>query len=190
METPAYSISDLVTDLKRISAECSDERDILSRARPLALRAAVSKDTWLKERMYEADPEQGFGIYLLHEEPDHTLAVLAISWLPNRGTPPHDHGTWGLVAAVDGAETNEFFERVDDCSRPGYAEIRRIGTKVFGGDNVVAMPTGTIHAVWNNTTKTTLSLHMYGKNINFTGRSQFDIEKRTETPFLLKLQTA
>ena len=30
----------------------------------------------------------------------------------------------------------------------------------------------------------------YGKNINFTGRSQFDIEKRTETPFLLKLQTA
>ncbi len=188
MDTNNYSIHKLLNDLRQICAESKDERDILSRARPLARRAALSKANWLEDRMYQADPDQGFGVYLLHEERDHTLAVLAVSWLPNRGTPPHDHGTWALVAGVDGHEKNEFFERVDDRSRLGYAELKKIGEKVFKVGNVVAMPTGTIHSVWNETDKVTVSLHIYGKHVNFTGRSQFDPEKRTETPFILKVE--
>ena len=187
MNTNAYSIAELVGDLKQICAQTSDERDILRRARPLALRAARAKDLWLKPHMYEADREQGFGVHLLHEEPDHTLAIFAVSWLPGRGTPPHDHGTWALVAGVDGPEMNRFFERIDDRSRPGHAQLKKVGEKVFDEGEVVAMPTGGIHLVWNETDKVTLSLHIYGKHINFTGRSQFDPEKQTETPFVLKL---
>lgn len=166
------------------------ERQLLSRGRPLAGRAALAKQTWLHERMYQADAAQGFGVYLLHEESDHTLAVLAISWLPHRGTPPHNHGTWGLVAGVDGAETNEFFERLDDASRAGHARLKRIGVKVFEPGEVIAMPTSTIHSVWNATDKVTLSLHIYGKHINFTGRLQFDLERQTESPFLLNVENA
>ncbi len=187
MDTSDYSIHQLVAGLRQICAESKDERDILSRARPLARRTALSKASWLEDRMYQADSNQGFGVHLLHEEHDHTLAVLAVSWLPNRGTPPHDHGTWALVAGVDGPEKNEFFERVDDRSRPGYAELKKIGEKVFEVGDVAAMPAGTIHSVWNATDKVTVSLHIYGKHINFTGRSQFDPQKRTETPFILKL---
>ena len=187
METSAYSIEQLADDLKQICAQTKDEREILRRARPLAHRAALAKDSWLKPRMYEADVEQGFGVHLLHEEPDHTLAIFAVSWLPGRGTPPHDHGIWALVAGVDGSEMNTFFERVDDRTRSGHAELKKIGQKVFGVGEVVAMPTGGIHIVWNETDKVTLSLYIYGKHINFTGRSQFDPDKQTETPFVLKL---
>lgn len=187
MDTNDYSIVQLVAELKHICGESKDERGILSRARPLARRAALSKANWLEDRMYKADPDQGFGVYLLHEESGHTLAVFAVSWLPNRGTPPHDHGTWALVVGVDGPEKNEFFERVDDRSRSGHAELKKIGEKVFEVGDVIAMPTGTIHSVWNDTDRVTLSLHIYGKHINFTGRSQFDPEKRTETPFILKV---
>jgi predicted metal-dependent enzyme (double-stranded beta helix superfamily) len=188
MDATHYSIQQLVADLKQACAESKDEREILKRGRSLARRAALAKDTWLEERMYQADSEQGFGVYLLHEEHDHTLAVLAVSWLPDRGTPPHDHGTWALVAGVDGPEKNEFFERVDDRSRPGYAELKKIGEKVFGVGEVAAMPAGTIHSVWNETDRVTVSLHIYGKHINFTGRSQFDPDRRTETPFILKVE--
>lgn len=187
MDPDDYSIDQLLAELKQIRADLTDECDILSRARALARRAALSKANWLEDRMYDADSDQGFGVYLLHEERDHTLAVFAVSWLPHRGTPPHDHGTWALVAGVDGRETNQFFERVDDRSRPGYAELKKIGTKMFDVGEVAAMPTGTIHSVWNETDKITVSLHIYGKHINFTGRSQFDPEKRTETPFVLKV---
>ena len=187
MASPPYTIADLVQDLRRIRAEASDEKEILSRVRPLAERAARAKDTWLEKRHYEADAEQGFGVSLLHEEPDHSLAVFAISWLPDRGTPPHDHGTWAVVAGVDGLEKNEFYERADDRSRKGYAELKRIGGKSFDVGEVVAMPAGTIHSVWNETSKVTVSLHIYGKHINHTARSQFDAGKRTETPYLVKV---
>lgn len=187
MDTSAYSIAELVADLKQICAQTRDERDILRRARPLALRAARAKGSWLTPRMCEADREQGFGVHLLHEEPDHTLAIFAVSWLPGRGIPPHDHGTWALVAGVDGPEMNGFFERIDDRSRPGHAQLKEVDEKVFGEGEDVAMPTGGIHPVRNEIDKVTLSLHIYGKHINFTGRSQFDPEKRTETPFVLKL---
>lgn len=184
----SYSIAQLVSDLKRVSRESSDERELLKAVRPLARRAADAKAAWLEKRLYETDAAQGFGVHLLHEEPDHTLAVLALSWLPHRGAPPHDHGTWAVIAGVDGPEKNEFFERADDRSRPGYAELRKVGEKVCGERDVLAMPRGVIHSVWNETDAVTLSLHIYGKHVNFTGRSQFDPEKRTETPFVVKMQ--
>lgn len=188
MDTNDYSIGRLVADLRQIASESDDERHILIRGRTVIRRAALSKATWAEERMYRADPSQGFGVYLLHEEHDHKLAVLAVSWLPNRGTPPHNHGTWALVAGVDGPERNDFFERIDDGSRPGYAELKKIGEKRIEPGEVIAMPSNTIHAVWNDSDKVTLSLHVYGMHINFTGRSQFDPEKRTESPIILAIE--
>ena len=184
-----YSIPMLVADLKRVVSKASDEHEILSGVRPLARRAALSKDAWIEKRFYTADAEQGFGLHLLHEEPDHSLALFAVSWLPGRGTPPHDHGTWAVVASVDGPEKNTFFERIDDRSRPGYAELRKTGEKVFGVGDVLAMHTGQIHGIRNDSERVSVSLHIYGRNIQHTGRLQSDPESRTETPFPVKLQS-
>src|SRR5207247_8838372 len=75
MGADRYSISELVGDLKQVCAQFKDEREILSSIRPLVRRAALSKATWLEDRMYHASAAQGFVVYLLHEEPDHTLAI-------------------------------------------------------------------------------------------------------------------
>jgi len=187
MDADTYSIAQLVADLEEICAQSSDDRDIVGKVRPLALRAASAR-CWLDERMYYADPEQGFGVHMLHEKPDHSLAIFAVSWLPHRGTPPHDHGTWAVVAGVDGAERNEFYERSDDRSRSGYAKLRKIGVKACGEGDVVAMPRGAIHAVWNDTDVVSLSLHIYGTHVNYTERSQFDIEKDEEMSFKVKIE--
>src|SRR6266850_4830168 len=149
MANDNYSIQQLIADLRRVTSETADEHEILSRIRPLARRAALSRDSWLEKRFYAADAEQGFGLHMLHEEPDHSLAVFAVSWLPNRGAPPHDHGTWAVVAGVDGPEKNEFFERLDDRTRVGYAELKKVGEKVFRVGDVLAMRTGQIHSIWN-----------------------------------------
>jgi predicted metal-dependent enzyme (double-stranded beta helix superfamily) len=184
-----YPISQLAADVKRVCTQFDDERQILSHVRSLARRAALSKASWLEDEMYTADTAQGFGVHLVHEEPDHTIAILTVSWLPRRGAPPHDHGTWAVVAGVDGPEKNEFFERADDRSRPGHAVLKKIGEKVCDVGDVVALPKGSIHSVWNETDQVSLSLHIYGKHINYTGRSQFDLERRTETPFIVKMQS-
>ncbi len=186
MKDDVYALDRFVTDLRRITGEARDEKQAISALRPLVQRFALS-GTWLEPCHYEADSDQGFGVHLLHEEPGHTLAVFAVSWLPGRGTPPHDHGTWAIVVGVDGPEKNMFWERMDDRSRAGYAELRQIGEKVFGPGDVLAMPTGMIHSVRNESDQVTVSLHVYGKHVNFTERSQFDPEKRSEAPFIVKL---
>lgn len=186
MKDDAYTLTRFVGDLRRIAGEERSEREVIAALRPLVQRFALS-GAWREAHHYDVDPEQGFGVHPLHEESDHSLAVFAVSWLPGRGTPPHDHGVWAIVVGVDGPEKNVFWERTDDRSRPGYAELRKIGEKVFAAGEIVAMPSGTIHSVSNESDRVTLSLHVYGKHINFTQRSQFDPDQRTEKPFLVKL---
>ncbi len=187
MTLDGYSIAQLAADLKRIRTECDNEHGLLAAVRPLARRAAESSDLWLADRMLQPDREQGFSLFPLSEEEDHSLAVFAFSWMPDRGTPPHDHGTWAVVAGVVGSEWNTFWRRQDDGTRPGYAKLEQSGAKMFLPGEVLAMPTGTIHQVWNQTAAVTVSLHIYGMHINHTGRSQFDPESCTAQPYIARV---
>ncbi len=187
MATMTYTLSQFVEDLKAITTETTRHGAIIDRVHPLARQLALSKG-WLEPLHYECDTKQGFGVHLLHEEPDHTLAVFAVAWLPGRGAPPHNHGTWGIVAGVDGPERNVYWKRLDDGARPGYAKLERAGEEVIGPGEVAAFLPDAIHSVVNETDKITLSLHVYGKHINSTERSQFDPEKNIEAPFKVTVQ--
>jgi predicted metal-dependent enzyme (double-stranded beta helix superfamily) len=187
IEATAYGMEDYIADLRAITAASADPQRIIEQVRPLAQRVALDR-SWLKPEHYRCDEEQGVGLTLLHEEPDHTLAVFAVAWLPGRGVPPHDHGTWAVVAGVDGPETNAFWKRVDDGSRPGHAEIVKTSEKVFREGDVLSMLPGAIHNVTNNTDQVTVSLHCYGLHLNHAQRSQFDPRNNREEPFILKVK--
>jgi predicted metal-dependent enzyme (double-stranded beta helix superfamily) len=189
MSVATYTLAQYVEDLRHISRDTGDPRAIVDRVRPLAQRLALDR-SWLEPRFYEGDPEQSFGLFLLHEEPDHQLAVFAVAWLPGGGSGPHNHLTWSVVAGVDGVETNTFWRRLDDGSRPGYAEIQRTGEKRFGPGDVLAMMPDAIHSVVNPTDAVTVSLHTYGMHLNYTGRSEFDPEKNTVGPIQRKVRRA
>ncbi len=175
MTAETYGLTQFVADLQAIASETTDDMAIIGRVRPLAQRLAGQPD-WLSRDHYACDSEQGNGLHLLHEEPDHRLAVFAVSWLPGRGTPPHDHGTWAVVAGVDGAERNVFWRCLDDGSRSGHAEIVENGESTVGPGEVIALRPDDIHSVVNDGDQVTVSLHVYGMHVNHTGRSEFDPE--------------
>jgi predicted metal-dependent enzyme (double-stranded beta helix superfamily) len=181
----AYTLESFVTDLRAVVATTPQPVETLARVRPLALRLAEDR-SWLLPDHDRTDPEQGFLIHLLHEEPNHDLAVMALAWLPGRGTPPHDHGTWAIVVSVDGEERNDYYRRVDDRTRPGYAQLEKVSERICRKGDVVQMLPGAIHSVTNVGPEVALSLHVYGRHINHTGRSQFDVDARTETPWVAK----
>lgn len=189
MAVATYTLDQYVEDLRRITAETQDDRVIMDRVRPLSQRLALDR-SWLDPRFYEGDAEQGFGVYLLHEEPNHRLAVFAVSWLPGGGAAPHNHLTWSVVAGVDGVERNTFWRRLDDGSRSGYAEIRRQGDKLFGPGDVVTLMPDAIHSVVNETSVVTVSLHTYGMHLNYTGRLEFDPDRNTAGPVTRKIRRA
>jgi len=183
----AYSLDSYIEDLRQITREIDDESEIISRVGPLAQRLALDKG-WLEEKHYDADSEQGFGVHLLHEEPDHTLAVFVVSWLPGRGAPTHDHGTWAVVAGVEGVERNIGYKRLDDGTRQAYAELAVKHDHNAAEGELVCMKTGGIHSVHNETGQITLSLHTYGKHFNHTNRSQFDPETNEKKDFIVKVE--
>jgi predicted metal-dependent enzyme (double-stranded beta helix superfamily) len=45
-----------------------------------------------------------------------------------------------------------------------------------------------IHCVTNRGDSISLSLHTYGKHINYTGRSEFDLETNSEMPMMVSLE--
>ena len=182
-----YPLHQYVKDLRSIVAETTDEDEILRRVGPLAQRFVADR-SWLQPKHYQADEAQGFGVHLLHEEPDHSLAVLVLSWLPGRGTPPHDHGTWAVVAGVDGVEHNVRYNRLDDGSRPDYAELEIKHEFDAAEGDLVCMKTGGIHMVTNETDKVTLSVHTYGRHINHTNRSQFDLDTHQRKGFIVRVE--
>jgi predicted metal-dependent enzyme (double-stranded beta helix superfamily) len=182
-----YTLDAYVADLRRIAAGASDEDAILSQVAPLAERLARDK-SWLKPAHREANPEQGFGVTLLHEEPDHSLAVFVVNWLPGRGAPPHDHGTWAVVAGVEGVERNIGYARTDDRARPDHARIEVKHETTAGPGDVICMKTGGIHEVRNEGDAIAVSLHTYGRHLNHTGRSQFDAETGEKKDFKVEVE--
>lgn len=185
MNEKNYVIEDFVKDVLKIIAVESDEGRILEKVAPLAQRAARD-DSLIRDDMYLADPELGFGSTLLHSESDDSLFIVVDSWLPGRGVRPHNHGTWAIVVAADGTEHNTFWERIDDGTRENHAELRKISERKISVGEAIGMKSGEIHSVENRTDTTTLSFHVYGQHLNHTGRSQFDIENLLEIPFIIE----
>ncbi len=183
-----YDVPQFVEDMRRIAREESDEREICKKLKPLALQLAhtlANQPGGLKEEYFKCDPVQGFGLHLLHEEEDHSLPVFLFSWLPGRGTPVHDHKTWGVVVGLKGVETEILWQRLDDGSKPGYADLKCVGKRQLTVNDISTFLGDAIHTVQNDGDETTLSLHTYGMHINYTGRLQFDPEAKTEAPCVI-----
>ena len=83
---------------------------------------------------------------------------------------------------LDGRETNLNWQRRDDGSRPGYADLVARHEVAVGAGDVVAFLPEDIHSVRNDGAAPTLSLHIYGKNLALIDRSEFDPEAKVERP--------
>ena len=179
-------ISEFVEDLRRITAETSDDKAIIAQVRPL-VKTLCDDPEWVMDDYYKVDPETGIGINVLHEEPDHRLAMFAICWRPGRVGLPHDHGTWAVVGGIDGEERNINWRRIDDGSEPGRCEVEKASEVVAGPGDVVSFLPGDIHSVNSEGDRVTLSLHVYGMHTNFTDRYSYNPETGAMARHILKL---
>src|SRR5262249_59027543 len=92
----SYTLDQYVNDLRAITAKETDPVKITDLVAPLAKKFARSPG-WFRLEYRDCDAEQAFGVHLLHEEPNHDLAVFLACWLPNPGTTPPHHNTLSRV---------------------------------------------------------------------------------------------
>jgi predicted metal-dependent enzyme (double-stranded beta helix superfamily) len=178
-----YDLTQFVADVRRITAQIPDDREKLAQLRPL-IKKVVAESSWLPPAYTQLNPNGRAALYTLHEEADHTLALFAVVWPPGHNkTPPHNHGTWALVAGIRGVEQNVWWKRLDDGSQPGYAEVEQVWTQGVGAGDVIVFLPDDIHSVRNDGSEPTISLHLYGLHTNYTDRYAFDPEQRTAFPY-------
>ena len=84
---------------------------------------------------------------LFYEDPDYGFVINGVVREPNRTGGAHDHAdAWVLYGLLDGTEILERFERIDDRSRDGYAEIRLTSATQGGPGKADLVPPYDIHA--------------------------------------------
>jgi predicted metal-dependent enzyme (double-stranded beta helix superfamily) len=84
---------------------------------------------------------------LFYEDPDYKFVINGLIKAPRSRTQIHDHAhNWTLYGVLDGHETIERYERVDDGSKPDHAEIRQTLSIEVGPGKVDLVPPYQIHA--------------------------------------------
>ena len=157
-----YSVKALAADLRELRTQGLAEAALLGEAVDLVKRLVLMKHNWLRAHMTVpgATPEQSRR--KLHEEPDHSLAVVVVAMNPGESTAPHDHGTWAVIAGLLGAETNHWWKRADgDAVEPAGAEPVDAST-------IVTIPSGAIHSLHNESNAVSVTLQVYGTSLDLT----------------------
>jgi predicted metal-dependent enzyme (double-stranded beta helix superfamily) len=134
-----------VAQLQAIWEADSDNQHRMEKAKPLLEQ--LVKDPGLKAHSARWPSTEGFKNLLLHVDSRHHFAINAVVRMPGRVGGVHDHAeAWVLYGVLDGSERLERYERVDDGSRAGYAEVRLASVTTGTQGKVDLVPPHAIHA--------------------------------------------
>src|SRR5262249_17928032 len=105
------------------------------------------RDPTLKAHSAAWPSTEGRKNLLLYVDPDHGFAINGVVRVPGRTGGVHDHGdAWVLYGVLDRTESLERFERVDDGSKPVYAEVTLSSVTTGAQGKVDLVPPRAIHA--------------------------------------------
>jgi predicted metal-dependent enzyme (double-stranded beta helix superfamily) len=84
---------------------------------------------------------------LFYEDPEYRFVINGLIKAPKSRTQIHDHAhNWTLYGVLDGNETIERYERIDDGRKPDYADIRKTVDVKVGPGKIDLVPPYEIHA--------------------------------------------
>jgi 3-mercaptopropionate dioxygenase len=147
------------------AAPCDAVQALAAPMRELAMGARA----WLDLETLHSRAD-GYTRNLLFSEPDHSLSLYALVWLPGQWTPVHDHGSWGVVGVVEGVLEERAYVRLsaDDSCDEGIA---------LAPGGIVLLPPGAVSTFVPNPDhihvtgvpserERVVSLHLYGRTMS------------------------
>lgn len=182
--TPTFTLSDYVQTIETVLDRRPANRVII-REVSVATKKLVADDRWLDERFRTGEPDR-YTRHLLHKDPQNRFVVLSLVWQPGQMTPIHDHSCWGVMGIVENMLEEVCYDRLDDGSRPEFAHLEQSrGTDVGqGGVAYLLPPYEEIHRIGNTSGKPTVSLHVYGRDLDEI--NVFDAESGKVSPMRIK----
>ena len=173
-------VAKTVDRVRQIEREKGVTRAALRDIEAELVRLSQRKD--LFDTMHFPNPEPGSSakLFLLSEDEDGRFPLYLTCALPGGTVRPHNHGTWAVVAGLNGCEENRFFERVEGGTEPGAAKIALCKTiQVRDGESVAMLPDD-IHSVATPGEIPRRHFHMYGLSLErLPKRLAYDMDTDT-----------
>lgn len=116
-----------------------------------------------------ADPTRDSNMYeLCRDDRGETTLYVSVA-PPGLETPPHDHGTWAVIAGVRGTEANVFYRRAPDGT------LAATRTVLVEKDAAVSLMPKDLHSIRIlPTPEPFFSFHLYGLPFERTRREYRD----------------
>lgn len=173
------AVNTLLAKAVVIQKERTMSRSSVERIRTALLELAMQREFW-NETDYPAPAGDERQNRFLIGQGESGVSLYLNVLCPGKRIPPHNHTTWACIAGVEGVEENTFFDRVDDGSVPGRAEITTREVVVVGPGTGIAMLGEDIHSVEIKGSQTIRHLHFYGRPLEtLDQRIFFDQEAGT-----------
>ena len=141
------------------------------RAIALRLRGRLAQDGWLAPE-HQLPGDDTYRQHLLHVSACRGLSVVALVWRPGQRTPIHDHVSWCVVGVYRGVEQETRYRLVE---RGGLEHLEAVDTIEAHPGHVEALipPAENIHLVEAAGEELTISIHVYGADIERLGSSVY-----------------
>lgn len=179
----SYVLKNFIDDLEGTVAREKDQAKIVAEVEGYMKKLIATDDlSWIKPE-YRKPPvgkpgvAGGYGQYCLYRRGTE-LSVIAFCWGPGKGTPIHDHLSWGVLGFIDGMEKETRYKRIDDGTDTERAALKEVGVVYSrkGETSHVTTPTRDIHKVENPGDTPSLSIHVYGCDMGRQQRRRYDAE--------------
>jgi len=139
------AVQAFIDDLRAIWASEPDMGTRMERARPLMEKLVRNPE--LQARSAEWPSTEGRKNLLIYVDEEHEFAINAVVRVPGRKGSVHDHAhAWVLYGVLQGTESLERYERIDDRSREDFAQVRMTSVSVGTPGKVDLVPPFDIHA--------------------------------------------
>ncbi len=177
--TEPYRLYRFLADLDDILGGELDNQKRLAQIYPL-VRRLLNSSTWLLDHYLPPDPDTGWSVLMLYDEPDYPITVQTVVWSPGSVSPIHNHGAWGIVALLSGQENNTFWQRSGAADTPDH--IEQVGDRTLSPGDILCLMPDAIHHIEALSDEPTISFNLYGET-NYNQRFQFDAVKGTAQIF-------
>jgi 3-mercaptopropionate dioxygenase len=135
------------------------------------LGGLLAQDDWLapEDQLPGVD---SYRQHLLHVSPSRRMSVVALVWRPGQQTPIHDHIAWCVVGVLRGVERETRYRLVEGG---GDRHLQEVGSVEALPGHVEALvpPAEDIHRVAAGGDGLTISIHVYGADIERRGTSVY-----------------
>ncbi len=173
-----HNLKTFIAEIEQVVATTEDRRDTTDRLLP-SFAALLTDTTWLHTDFRQ--PVAGkFVQYAIYRAEDASLSIMAMVVPPGVATPVHDHRAWGLVGVYQGRQREKVYRRLDDGSRPEFADLQEVAENILAPGDITTLlpPEGDIHMIETISSEPSISIHVLGNDIGCEHRHRYDVEHR------------